>query len=58
MWNISHPADIPQGEYERFDLVYFASEKLCRKWENELKTKCDVLLQCADPDVMKSTAGE
>ena len=54
MWNISHPADIPQGEYERFDLVYFASEKLCRKWENELKTKCDVLLQCADPDVMKS----
>ena len=58
MWNISHPADIPQGEYERFDLVYFASEKLCRKWKNELKTKCDVLLQCADPDVMKSTAGE
>ena len=26
MWNISHPADVPQEEYERFDLVYFASQ--------------------------------
>lgn len=58
MWNISHPADVPQEEYERFDLVYFASQKLCERWKDKLKTKCDVLLQCADPEVMKSIAGE
>lgn len=54
MWNISHPADVPEGEYNRYDFVYFASEKLARRMEGKLKTKCGVLLQCTDPEVMKS----
>ncbi len=58
MWNISHPDDVPQEEYERFDLVYFASQKLCDRWKDKISTKCDVMLQCTDPEVMKSTAGE
>lgn len=44
MWNISHPADIPQGEYERFDLVYFAIGKTdAEKGKTEIKNK----MRCA-----------
>lgn len=57
MWNISHPMDVPMEEYNRYDFVYFASEKLAEQLAGKLKTKCGVLLQCTDPEVMKSDGG-
>ena len=57
MWNISHPMDVPEGEYNRYDFVYFASEKLAGQLAGKLKTECGVLLQCTDPEVMKSREG-
>ena len=52
MWNISHPAAVAREEYDLYDHVFFASERLCRKLRGYLAAPSSVLLQCTDPEVM------
>ncbi len=52
MWNISHPEDVSVEEYNLFDYVFFASNKLQEKLGACIKPKTSVLLQCVDEEVM------
>lgn len=52
MWNISHPDDISIEEYNLYDYVFFASEKLRQKYIDRIIPSAGLLLQCTDPDVM------
>lgn len=52
MWNISHPEDITLEEYNSYDYVFFASEKMCREIGPQLEVPSGVLLQCVDDEVM------
>lgn len=53
MWNISHPEDISFDEYNSYDFVYFASDKLTNSIGSQLKVPAKTLLQCTDETVMK-----
>lgn len=52
MWNISHPEDVTIDEYNLYNYVYFASERMKRKIGPKLKSNSDVLLQCVDEETM------
>lgn len=52
MWNISHPDRVKVEEYNCFDLVYAASEKIEKKLKEKIKVPVKTLMQCTDPDVM------
>lgn len=52
MWNISHPDAVSVEEYNMYDYVFFASDKLHQKLAAEIKPQSGVLLQCVDPSVM------
>ncbi len=51
MWNISHPDRISHDEYEKFDIVFIASNKFANILSNKLETLVKPLLQCTDPKV-------
>lgn len=51
MWNISHPDSISDEEYEKFDIVFIASNKFANVLSDKLDTLVKPLLQCTDPDV-------
>lgn len=51
LWNISHPDMVSIGEYEKYDIVFIASESYTREIKKDLKTTAEPLLQCFDPDV-------
>lgn len=53
MWNISHPADVTIEEYNRYDYVFFASERMKEKLGNQIQPESGVLMQCMDPRVMQ-----
>lgn len=52
MWNISHPEDVAIEEYNLYDYVFFASEKMKREIGPQIQTESGVLLQCVDDEVM------
>lgn len=52
MWNISHPEAVSEDEYNLFDLIYVASERLALELKERLKKPVLPLLQCTDVDVM------
>ncbi len=53
MWNISHPEDVSIEEYNLYDYVFFASEKMKREIGSLIQPDSGVLLQCVDDEVMK-----
>ena len=52
MWNISHPEDVKLDEYNSYDYVFFASEKMKKELGKVIQPDSGVLLQCVDPEVM------
>lgn len=52
MWNISHPDEVSLNEYNSFDYVFFASNKLKDKLGDELQCESGVLMQCTDEEIM------
>lgn len=52
MWNISHPSDVMIDEYNLYDYVFFASEKMKKEKEKKINCKSGVLLQCTDEEVI------
>lgn len=52
MWNISHPEDVSINEYNMYDYVFFASEKMKREIGPQIQPESGVLLQCVDDEVM------
>lgn len=52
MWNISHPEDVSIEEYNLYDYVFFASEKMKKEVGPLIKPESGVLLQCVDDEVM------
>lgn len=51
MWNISHPADITDEEYNSYDLVCVASKHYAKTLESRLTVPVVVLLQCTDTEL-------
>lgn len=49
MWNISHPDKVKDDEYERYDVVFVASESYAKVLSERLNTPVKTLLQCTDP---------
>ena len=48
MWNISHPDDIPDEEYNLYDLVFVASDYYAEVLSRRLTVPVFPLLQCTD----------
>lgn len=48
MWNISHPADVSLSEYEKYDLIFIASEKHANNIRSKLNKPVYPLIQCTD----------
>ncbi|MCB0487326.1 MAG: glycosyltransferase [Cyclobacteriaceae bacterium] len=55
MWNISHPDEIQLEEYQQFDHVFVASNKLTKKLKPILGAKVSPLHQCTDPEIFRPT---
>lgn len=51
MWNISHPDLVSDREYEKYDIVFIASQKYAETLKNRLNTQVETLFQCTDPEV-------
>ncbi len=51
MWNISHPDMVSDEEYEKYDIVFIASEKHANILKERLNTQVETLFQCTDPEV-------
>lgn len=51
MWNISHPEDVKDEEYEKYDIVFVASQEYAGILNDRLATRVEPLLQCTDPEV-------
>ena len=51
MWNISHPDMVTDEEYEKYDIVFIASEKYANSLKTKLNTQVETLFQCTDPEV-------
>jgi len=54
MWNISHPDEVSLMEYNSFDYVFFASDKLKGRMGDQIQCDSDVLMQCTDAEVMQA----
>ena len=52
MWNISHPDEVSVDEYNSYDYVFFASDKLKDKFGDTIQCESGVLMQCTDEEVM------
>lgn len=51
MWNISHPEDVKDEEYEKYDIVFVASQEYAHMLNERLATQVEPLLQCTDPEI-------
>lgn len=51
MWNISHPADVTDEEYNSYDLVCVASRRYAEKLRERVSVPVEVLLQCTDTEL-------
>jgi len=51
MWNISHPDLVTYDEYDKYDIVFIASERYANILKTKLNTQVETLFQCTDPDV-------
>lgn len=51
MWNISHPEMVSLEEYNEYDYVFVASEKLADKLKIKVDVPVESLLQCTDPEL-------
>ena len=58
MWNISHPHEVSNDEYELYDICFISSEKYANKINNEVNTIIKPLLQCTDPEVFYNEINE
>lgn len=54
MWNISHPEDVSLEEYNAYDYVFFASDRLKSDIGTQLHCESGVLIQCTDEQVMRA----
>ena len=52
MWNISHPADVTIDEYNSYDYVFFASQKMHDEFASKLHVPLGVAQQCVDDSAM------
>ncbi|MBE5925421.1 MAG: glycosyltransferase [Lachnospiraceae bacterium] len=52
MWNISHPDELTIDEYNLYDYVFFASERMKNEIGPQITCDSGVLLQCVDDEVM------
>lgn len=50
MWNISHPDFVSLEEYERYDIVFVASETYANKLKKMISKPVYPLLQCTDTE--------
>lgn len=50
MWNISHPELVKNEEYEKYDIVFVASESYSEILNERLDTIVEPLLQCTNPN--------
>lgn len=48
IWNISHPDQVSYNEYEKFDIVFVASDSYAALLNLFLENRVDTLLQCSD----------
>jgi GT2 family glycosyltransferase/spore maturation protein CgeB len=51
MWNISHPGNIKQEEYDQYDHVFIASSKWADEIKKHVNVPIEVLEQCTDPEL-------
>ena len=51
MWNISHPEMVSLEEYNEYDYVFVASEKLADELKSKIRVPVEPLLQCTDPEL-------
>lgn len=52
MWNISHPDDVTIDEYNSYDYVFFASQKMHDELASKLHVPSGVAQQCVDDSAM------
>ena len=52
MWNISHPDDVTIDEYNSYDYVFFASQKMHDEFASKLHVLSGVAQQCVDDSAM------
>lgn len=52
MWNISHPDDVTIDEYNSYDYVFFASQKMHDEFASKLHVPLGVAQQCVDDSAM------
>ena len=52
MWNISHPDDVTIDEYNSYDYVFFASQKMHDEFASKLHVSSGVAQQCVDDSAM------
>lgn len=52
MWNISHPDDVTIDEYNSYDYVFFASQKMHDELTSKLHVPSGVAQQCVDDSAM------
>lgn len=52
MWNISHPDDVTIDEYNSYDYVFFASQKMHDEFSSKLHVPSGVAQQCVDDSAM------
>lgn len=55
MWNISHPEDVTIKEYNLYDYVFFASQRMLDMYQSQIIPPAGVLLQCTDSETMQAT---
>ena len=53
IWNISHPENVTEAEYNAFDQVFVASDTWAKRLASQLKVPVTPLLQCTDPEVFQ-----
>lgn len=51
MWCISHPEKVSLEEFNKYDYVFVASEKLADELKSKLDVPVESLLQCSDPEL-------
>ena len=57
MWNISHPEDVSDAEYELYDAVCVASNYYAEVLKKRLRVPVYPLLQCTDTEVFRPAVG-
>ena len=58
MWNISHPDDIEDNEYDMYDINFISSVIWAEQLRKQVKTPVIPLLQCTDTDLFTGEKNE